>query len=752
MPDGPFDPAHSDSTSPTGEAGEDQPNGSGSWLQRWRPSAGAVDRPESNLDTPFVSAVPPSPDAVPPLPHVHETNSATTNVYGGVDVVANVVEQLILETRKRDLLEGVEQDREQLLDQPFARSTHWKTLWDQIIDPTTSRPHRPVIIIVAPRSCGSTTLALRLLAEHTAGHTTVVKLDADWQTPSKGRLPLEKAHAYQLDLKHPENDQVSADFLNALSEHAMHLRDCRSYLVLTVAQDLWKDHRLSDRDGIQVVRLREAPDARKVVEAHLDAHGYGQLVTSLRSFPKATASLDGLTAVAAVRAAQTAAMAWKEHIHTNSTLSLVQTGSEVETPTLEERLIAALTDWRGELDSRFGEMNSLHTHDNPSLTVEDRCLLLALAVQQSAPMPVIARSAAVLLKAIADIPDAPGTAAGFSPPLSSLAGRGMRRRVQDIGGRVDMQDTVIFDRPAYGRAVLEYVWDNYDVMRKPLLTWLVATSQSDDPEDHAVAALADLTVRHGTVDYLTTLGELVGGNQPKVLGAVMESAVRNEHVGRLAWAALYGWAEQRSYAAVVIALCRRILEDTSAATALAKRAMVRLRRVAHKNTDATVVSQVQAAFDALAQHPTVAQRLVGEVQSWQQGKGSSSRSGALAFLALMTVRHDGTPWLVRTPPATIEVERAVHDLLSSSDTAAEVISRLTDWIRSCASDPSAYTQLREQLLPALRGHNMFEAGMSLMNELRGISTAEGVSVADDFYRHLVDSRLRAVFPLEESLA
>ncbi|WP_254403135.1 hypothetical protein [Streptomyces anulatus] len=751
MSDVPFDATRADSAPTTTEATENQSNGSGSWLQQWRPGVGASDEPTADPDTPFPSPAPPQQGAAPPRPRVHETNGAATNVYGGADVVANVVEQLILETRKRDLLEGVEQDREQLLSQPFACSAHWKSVWDQIIDPATSRPRRPVTIIVAPRSFGSTTLALRLLAEHTAGHTTVVKLDADWQTPSKGRLPLERAHAYQLDLKHPENDQVSADFLNALSEHASHLRDCRSSLVLTVAKALWKDHRLGDRDGILVVHVLEAPDAQEVVKAHLDAYGYGQLATSMRSFPKATACLSGLTAVAAVRAAHTAAVAWKEHRHASPSPSPGKTDGE-EAADLEDRIIAALTDWRGELDGLFGEVNSLHTHDNPSLPVEDRCLLLALAVQQSAPMPVIARNAAALLNAIGDTTDASGGASGFSPPLSALAGRGMRRRVQDVGGRVDMQDTVVFDRQAYGRAVLEYVWDNYDVLREPLLTWLVATAQSTDPEDHAVAALAELTVRHGTVDYLTTLGELAGGNQPKVLGAVMESAVRNEHIGRLAWAALYGWAEQKNYAPAVIALCRSILEDTSAAPSLAKRAMVRLRRVAHKNTDASVISQVQAAFDALAQHPTVAQRLVGEVQSWQQGKGSSARSGALAFLALMTVRRDGTPWLVRTPPATIEVQQAVHSLLSSSDTAAEVSSRLTVWIRSCAGDPRAYSQLREQLLPALRGHNMFEAGMKLMNGLRGISTAEGVSVADDFYNHLVDPRVRSVFPLEESLA
>ncbi|MEE1835681.1 hypothetical protein [Streptomyces sp. SP17KL33] len=749
MTDVPFDPTRSNTTPPNNEGDESQSNGSGGWLHRLRTGTGSADRLGANPDDLSAFPAPPQPGALPPAPRVHETDGAATHVYGDPEVVAHHIEQVILETRKRDLLEGVEQNRERLLDQPFVRGPHWDLVWEQIVNPVTGRPRQPIIVIVAPRSCGSTTFALRLLAEHTADETTLVQLDADWDTPRQGRLPLEKAHAYQLDLKHPEHDQVSTDFLNALSKHASHLRDCHSYLALTVAQGLWKDHRLSDRDGIQVVHLQQAPDAQRVVEAHLTAYGYDQLVTSLRSFSKTTTSLRGLTAVAAVRAAHTVVMAWKEHSRTSSQQSLAQAEGEGDTGnTLEDRIIAALTDWRGELDSRFGELNSLHAHDNPSLTVEDRCLLLALAVQQSAPMPIVASSAAALLAAIGDAPGAADTAPGFSPPLSALAGRGMRRRIQDVGGRVDLQDTVVFDRPAYGRAVLEYVWDNYDVMRKPLLTWLVATAQSTDPEDHAVAALAELTVRHGTVSYLTELGELVSSSQPEVLGAVLEKAVRNEHVGRLAWAALYGWAEQRSYAPAVIALCQRILEDSSAATSLAKRAMVRLRRVAHKNADAA--GQVLAAYDDLAQHPTVAARLVAEVQGWQQGK-VSARGGALAFLALMTVRRDDAPWLVCAPPPDIDVQRALNNLLSSSDTAAQVISRLTDWIRSCAGDPSAYTQLRDQLLPALRGHNMFEAGMKLMNELRGISTVEGVSVADDFYNHLVDSRLRTVFPLEESL-
>lgn len=109
----------------------------------------------------------------------------TTNVYGNPEVVAHHIEQVILETRKRDLLEGVEQSRKQLLDQPFVRNPHWDQVWEQLVDPVTGRPHRPVLVIVAPRSYGSTTLALRLLAEHTADDTTVVQLDADWDTPAR---------------------------------------------------------------------------------------------------------------------------------------------------------------------------------------------------------------------------------------------------------------------------------------------------------------------------------------------------------------------------------------------------------------------------------------------------------------------------------------------------------------------------------------------------------------------------------------
>ncbi|MFE2094212.1 hypothetical protein [Streptomyces sp. NPDC059460] len=78
-------------------------------------------------------------------------------------------------------------------------------------------------------------------------------------------------------------------------------------------------------------------------------------------------------------AAHTIVMAWKEH---HALQQLVRTDADVSTKsmTLQKRITAALHDWRVELDALFGETTTLHSHDNPSLTVEDRCLLLALAV------------------------------------------------------------------------------------------------------------------------------------------------------------------------------------------------------------------------------------------------------------------------------------------------------------------------------------------------------------------------------------
>ncbi|MFE9338631.1 hypothetical protein ACFYMQ_18040, partial [Streptomyces sp. NPDC007063] len=274
---------------------------------------------------------------------------AAFHLQGNAGVVAARIGTLITETRKKDLLEGSIRKPRDILEAPFEQNPHWSQRWEEAHDPATGRLAAPILIIVAPRSIGSTTFALRLLAEHATSATTLLKLDPDWHAPSPGRLPLEEDYGFQLDLKDPEHDRVTVDFLDALPEHAERLRACRSHLVLTVAQEMWADHRVLPRHGVHVLHLQAAPDALPLVEAHLMAHGHAALVASLRTFTKACASLKGLNAVEAARAVHTIVAAWEEHQHHLNSPAAPGGTPDAGPSSLESRVTAALTDWREEL-------------------------------------------------------------------------------------------------------------------------------------------------------------------------------------------------------------------------------------------------------------------------------------------------------------------------------------------------------------------------------------------------------------------
>ncbi|MFJ4518973.1 hypothetical protein [Streptomyces sp. NPDC088816] len=691
------------------------------------------------------------PDGREPMvavPEVLLTSGASTQVYGKVDVVAGSIDTFISQTRKLDLLEGVPVDRREVLGQPFVCEGQWAEAWQQALAPERPRPRQRVVIVVAPRSFGATTFALRLLAEHTDHRTALVKLDPEWNTPSQSRLPLEKEHAYQLDLKDPKTDRPSVDFLNALSVFASHLAAAGSYLVLTVARELWDD-RLTTRKGVQVVYLSEPPDAELVVETHLNAAGHAPLAAAIRSFPEVKSSLRGLHALAAVRAASTIALTSQEHERLQEARKSTThhqsaaTGADLS---LQDRVAAALSDWREYLDRLFGEVATTHDAAKGSLTLEDRCLLLALAVRQSAPLPTVASTARALQRALS--PKDFGNRPDLSPAQSAFAGRGLRRRIQDVGAYVGPHDTVLFDRPAYGRAILEYVWDNYEAMRDCLLAWLVKSTAGESPSDPSVTALSNLVLRHGMTAHLNTLGSIARESHPAVLGSVLHVAVHDEHVGRPAWDVLYRWAEQERYAPAVISATRRVLHDDDANPSTAKRAMVRLRRVAHTTSDLGIRQDVLNTFAELARRPSGAARLTAEVRDWQNSQGSP-KSGSLAFLALMTIQEDGMPWLMSDAAPDIDVKRALQDLLGSPDTTAEIIPYLAGWIRTCAPDPTCYGRLRDQLLPVLRSHDVFRASMELWKALADVTTFQGVNAGEDFYKHLVDPRMQPVFSMTD---
>ncbi|MFI9424642.1 hypothetical protein ACIG54_13900 [Streptomyces achromogenes] len=675
------------------------------------------------------------------LPPVADTGPAPITV-NRPEFFVNHADKIINETRRQGILEGPTLPRHRIKQEPIVREGQWAETWLQALDPAGLHPRKHVLIIVAPRSYGSTTLALHLLARHTDEDTDIVKLDADWKRPKVGWLPAEERHAYQVDLKDPDHDRVSADFLTMLEEHAALLEKLGSYLVLNVAKDLWTDHYIPVQSGIHVVHLNEPPPAQSVVEARLRARKAPGLIAYLRSVDKAKASLSRLDAVEAVRMADSAVLAWREHERlTDSSLPMdVSSSWSALDAGLVERITSALSDWRDKLDILFGETVSEHGGKDTSLPLEDRCLLLALAVHQSAPMPVVAKAARDLQRTIG----AGGN--GFASTTSAaFAGRGLRRRVVDAGAGVGSQDEVVFEQPGYGRAVLTYVWDNYEVMREPMLKWLMS-GEGSEANEHVVDAIAALILRHGNVDHLVQLGTQAFPVKEELLSALLVQAVQDEHIGRQAWGILYGWASGKERAATVVTACRQVLASPDVTSSQARMAMVRLRRAANSGHE-SAWSEALKAFVEQAQHPAGVARLIAEVRAWQQS-GRSRGAGTAAFLALMSVPGT-TPWLLSDEvPSDLDVKRALQDLLGDFTTAPDAINRLTAWIRQSATDPGHYARIRDSLLPVLRGQKIFKASVSLMQALEHVSVDGETNAANDFWDRLVDPRVRSVIQLD----
>ncbi|MFD4759520.1 hypothetical protein ACFWOJ_11655 [Streptomyces sp. NPDC058439] len=113
-----------------------------------------------------------------------------------------------------------------------------------------------------------------------------------WAVPSSGHHSA-PGPTSMVDLKDPDHDRVSADFLTMLEEHAGLLEKLGSYLVLNVAKDFWTDHYIPVRSGIHVVHLNEPPPAQSVVEARLRARKVPGLIAYLHSVDKTKASLSG---------------------------------------------------------------------------------------------------------------------------------------------------------------------------------------------------------------------------------------------------------------------------------------------------------------------------------------------------------------------------------------------------------------------------------------------------------------------------
>src|SRR5713101_1618830 len=122
------------------------------------------------------------------------------------------------EIHKREVLSGSPVDRDECRTNPsYVEAREWSQEWQEAI---RALPENRILIVVAPRSYGSTTFSLRLLACHASDEATLIRLEADWNSPKVDMLPLQRDRAYQLDLQDPDHDRFDGAFLNGLGQRA----------------------------------------------------------------------------------------------------------------------------------------------------------------------------------------------------------------------------------------------------------------------------------------------------------------------------------------------------------------------------------------------------------------------------------------------------------------------------------------------------------------------------------------------------
>lgn len=615
----------------------------------------------------------------------------------------------------------------------------WREAYTKVVD---ALPDHRVIIVVAPRGYGSTTFSLRLLARETASSAEIVRLEADWTAPKVSRLPCRQNVAYQLDLQDSENDRFDTTFVDNLAEHSRRLGGLGSCLILSVTDDLWTDHGASVPAGVAKVHLTTPPQALEVVESHLRQIDQGYLIPYVNS-SEAQRHLSGRNVIESVRAVETVTQVWQDFQRQASPQELEaaeaahKSGSVLDS--LQTLIDTALDDWQDKLNSYFGTGKA-----NPeTLSVEDRCLLLALGLRQQGTAGDIHADARELEDLLKN--EASGKRKRKVNAYAMFSGPGLRTRMKFLGATIDRRDRVTYEQTGFGEAALLYVWENYEDMRDLLVKWMIGRAKADRPaQDPAVMTLVRLLLRAQASDRLGVVrDEALMQNRREVIVQVMAECSRDEHMGRRTRALLYEWAGQRSPEAqrVVIQVCRTVLADNYDV------ALVRLCRIADSPASSQVQREVLSEFREIARDPAAAAMIMNRVVGLQR-KGQMPTSSKLAMLALMNAEQENLPWLLTYGRQDIDVMDGLRELLADLDLLADTVPPLIRWFELCAHDRQLSTRLLEVVADALRQHRDVTTWLRLIKDLDVITLSDGSTVKDQLGVMLFGGAPAAAIPVE----
>ena len=531
---------------------------------------------------------------------------------------------------------------------------------------------RRVVVLADEPGTGRRTMALTLLRNLPDASVRPSEIEADGEPPDVAKLPLDRRHAFLLDLNDPETDVPAEEFGRALlCEHAGRLETAQSYLVITVTPQIWEACAGGAAD-ITVPLGR--PDPRQVCERHLRVAGPAERVSWLDE-PDTNSLLKP-----AARPADMARLA-------------AEIADAPDTDAGRREVVDQYTNWRRKVDELFAK--------NP--TPADRAFAVAAAALDNSPAHLILDAADKLLEKIG----------GFVPAASALAGEPLSERLEKIDADPDNDIiSVSGQQDQLDHAILLHVWDQWPRCQAGLLEWLsdplppgVGHQQSLDRK--LADTLFRLAVEREPAPVMEALRRWwIGPERRELAVEIISAAAAHHRIGARVRHRLYGWAKRtgdRDLACVVADVCGGELGRQRPAIALTW-----LRRLA-ADEDEAVSHAVVRALSALAVQPGATAAASRELTRWITGGGAALRRTGRAVFLKLAASYDSTggPLLLLPegplPDLSVSGWRAVLDE-SPDPPTEEHVAALAGWFQAALPD-SPHRDETLKILAAAAGND-----------------------------------------------
>ncbi|WP_189329463.1 trypsin-like peptidase domain-containing protein [Actinoplanes ianthinogenes] len=592
-------------------------------------------------------------------------------------------------------------NRQSMQNDVFYAAPEWSTEWDRAGEALRSAC---ILIVVAAAGMGATTFVENLLLQITPESTNITRLDpGDWSSPNVESIPRRARRGAVLDLKDPEHDRPSEQFIRSLGQIATEFHDIQSHLVITVQEEVWPGFSAKAVDKVRVIYLRSAPDPVELAKRYIEARA--PEVTSMFEDNRVVSHLRGRNAVQTMTAVERVLHLYHEAGRFGDT------GPHLDASDIAE----ALDDHSEELDVMFADRDyasassSYTVHRSGNLKVlspQDRCLILALACYRHVSLRKLEEGAEQLEY---QLRGKKRPEEGKSEPFLTLAKPGLRGRLQAIQAEPTSGDLVALKREGLAEAVVKYVWDNYPKSRGPLTAWVIGSSEelkgqsADELLFSAIQRQQDVDIIKGTIGP-----QAQRHNKPEILSGVLSRALRNPHMQRRCERLIYDWAVQSDYQSVVVEVAKGMLH-----TDRCDIAVKRLQRVADYSTSPNVLEEVSATFRETVDDPQLSEWFLEKAETWF-AKSPDSRATGLAFVAIAESDFRGYRWLLEKRDSEQNVDRMIGRIIAQPNLSRAVIHL----IQKASMDSMLYLQVLERIGHAVRQNGALLSMFNLSAQLR----------------------------------